>query len=174
MSNEPFDYGKTKPDGQHERYPSSVKTNEDGTPAFVQPHRNAYRHRKCGVVTTMRGEALTLTYATNPGFYGATFCAGCHNHLPLAEFDWLPDGLPMDVVGGPVGVDWRDRETVPRPEWQVKLNRLRQHASDATNAVSRLEEYGNEHEKALADTAHAAVTALYEAMSTRIQQEGQQ
>lgn len=171
MANEPFDYGKTKSDGQHERYPSSVKVKEDGSPAFVQPHRDAYRHRKCGAVTRMRGEDLTLTYATNPGFYGATFCVGCRDHLPLAEFDWLPDGISMDVIGGPPGVDWRGRETMPLAEWQITLNRFRQHSLDATNAVSRLEESGNEEEKALADKAHAAITALYEAMSMRVRME---
>lgn len=48
----------------------------------------------CGTVTTM-GRALAETYARDPKFYGATFCAGCGRHLPVAEFIWM-DG---SVVG---------------------------------------------------------------------------
>lgn len=105
MSN--FDYGATKADGQHERYPSSVLLNADGKPDFKQPIRNKYRHRTCGAVTYMRGDDLCFTYATNPGFYGATFCVGCHDHLPIREFDWEPDGVPMDQVSGEPGKDLR-------------------------------------------------------------------
>lgn len=102
-----FDYGKTKPDGQHERYPSSVILDESGKPAFKQPWRNKYRHLKCGAVTMMRGDDLTLTYATNPHYYGATFCVGCHTHLPLNEFVWEPDEVPMNKVSGEPGKDLR-------------------------------------------------------------------
>jgi hypothetical protein len=48
----------------------------------------------CGTVTTM-GLALSETYAREPRFYGATFCAGCRVHLPVGddgEFVWEPDG----------------------------------------------------------------------------------
>lgn len=55
-----FDYGKTLPSGQHERYPSSVRLSDDGKPAFQQPIRNKYRHLKCGTVTMMRGDDLCL------------------------------------------------------------------------------------------------------------------
>lgn len=41
----------------------------------------------CGTVTTM-SRAIAETYAREPGFYGATFCCGCHAHLPVGE-----DGL---------------------------------------------------------------------------------
>lgn len=41
----------------------------------------------CGAITTM-GRALSETYATNPNFYGATFCVGCNKHLPVNEFIW--------------------------------------------------------------------------------------
>lgn len=101
-----FDYGKTKPDGQHERYPSSVQVDEDGNPAYIQPVRNAYCHKQCKVVTRM-GRSIYLTYATNPGFYGRTFCVGCHGHFPLAEFVWEPDEAPMDEVSGKPGEDLR-------------------------------------------------------------------
>lgn len=49
----------------------------------------------CGTVTTM-GLAIAETYARDPGFYGATYCMGCRQHLPVAEFRWTTDGT---VVG---------------------------------------------------------------------------
>ena len=41
----------------------------------------------CGTRTTM-AQPIAETYATNPTFYGATFCCGCMKHLPVAEFVW--------------------------------------------------------------------------------------
>lgn len=41
----------------------------------------------CGTKTTM-GQAIAETYAREPGFYGATFCCGCLEHLPVDEFVW--------------------------------------------------------------------------------------
>lgn len=44
----------------------------------------------CGTVTTM-GPTIAETYARDPSFYGATFCAGCHAHFPVGdegEFVW--------------------------------------------------------------------------------------
>ena len=41
----------------------------------------------CGAVTRMN-QALAETYAMNPKFYGATFCIGCKEHLPVDEFVW--------------------------------------------------------------------------------------
>ena len=154
-----FDYGPKKADGQYTNYPSSVRLKEDGTPDFVQPIRNQYRHtgirgpeyalreltpeehegydqygyvrfeaypqdsgvlgrywtqaqldtigKGCGTSTTMRGNDLCFTYATNPGFYGRTFCVGCGDHLPIAEFEWEPDGVPMNKVEGEPGKDLR-------------------------------------------------------------------
>ncbi len=54
------------------------------------------RHRigGCGSVTTM-GRALSETYARQPSFYGATFCCHCNKHLPVAEFVWTADSLPV-------------------------------------------------------------------------------
>lgn len=49
----------------------------------------------CGTVTTM-GKALSETYARDPKFYGATFCTGCNQHLPVGEFRWAADG---EVLG---------------------------------------------------------------------------
>jgi hypothetical protein len=50
----------------------------------------------CGVVTTMSRE-LAETYAREPKFYGATYCARCSMHLPVAEFVWTQSS----VAGGP-------------------------------------------------------------------------
>lgn len=52
------------------------------------------REGGCGTVTTM-GRALSETYARDPSFYGATFCVTCNRHLPVAEFVWTADGLPV-------------------------------------------------------------------------------
>lgn len=41
----------------------------------------------CGTATTM-GLALAETYARDPGFYGATFCCCCRQHIPVTEFVW--------------------------------------------------------------------------------------
>lgn len=96
-----FDYGKTLPDGQHERYPSEVK------PVFRQPLRDTYRHTTCGGTTGIRGEDIVRTYATNPHYYGRTFCVTCGGHFPLSEFVWLPDEVPMTKVVGEPGKDLR-------------------------------------------------------------------
>lgn len=47
----------------------------------------------CGTVTTMN-RAIAETYSVTPGFYGATYCAGCRMHRPVGatgEFTWLDD-----------------------------------------------------------------------------------
>lgn len=54
---------------------------------FVRPVRRSYVHRKCGVLTTM-ALPIAETYARQPGFYGATYCVGCMQHLPVSEFAW--------------------------------------------------------------------------------------
>lgn len=44
----------------------------------------------CGAVTTM-GRSIAETYATNPGYYGRTFCAACGDYFPVGrqgEFVW--------------------------------------------------------------------------------------
>lgn len=102
-----FDYGQKKADGQYERYPSSVLLDEDGKPAYKQPIRNMYAHNRCGSTTFMRGDSLCLTYATNPHFYSHTFCCACREHLPVSEFIWEPDRVPMNKVSGEPGLDLR-------------------------------------------------------------------
>lgn len=41
----------------------------------------------CGSLTTM-GRKLAETYASDPEFYGATFCVKCNAHFPVEEFVW--------------------------------------------------------------------------------------
>lgn len=83
-----FDYGNKLPDGQHERHPTlpfSPRRN------FIRPLRHTYRHLKCGTTTTM-GDAIAETYASNPGFYGRTFCCTCRDYFPVGpagEFVWI-------------------------------------------------------------------------------------
>lgn len=57
---------------------------------FIRPVRQSYWHDACGQRTTM-GLALAETYARQPTFYGATYCAVCHLHRPVGqngEFTW--------------------------------------------------------------------------------------
>ena len=96
-----FDYGKTLPSGQHERYPSEVK------PDYRQPLRDTYRHTVCGGRTTIHSDDIVRTYASNPHYYTHTFCAQCQGHFPLSEFVWLPDEIPMTKVVGKPGEDLR-------------------------------------------------------------------
>ena len=86
----------TDSDGQQRKY--LVLPEEDRTD-FVRPVRTSYVHTTCGAVTTM-GRALAETYARDPHFYGATFCATCRNHFPVGEdgeFVWSDD--PAVKVG---------------------------------------------------------------------------
>lgn len=47
--------------------------------------------KPCNQATKM-GLALCETYARDPHFYGATFCATCGTHFPVSEFVWAEDG----------------------------------------------------------------------------------
>ena len=71
-----------------------VLAQEEIDKGFTRPYRDAYRHLKCGTVTTM-GRTLSETYARDPHFYSGTFCAGCRTHFPVGkdgEFVWTLDG----------------------------------------------------------------------------------
>jgi len=74
---------------QHAKY--LVLSDEERAKGFVRPYRDTYVHLKgCGAKTTM-GRAIAETYAREPGFYGATYCAGCLMHRPVGadgEFVW--------------------------------------------------------------------------------------
>lgn len=44
----------------------------------------------CHATTTI-GDSIAETYATDPRFYGGTYCAACRNHFPVGpegEFVW--------------------------------------------------------------------------------------
>lgn len=58
--------------GQHKQY--WVLSEAERAKGFVRPVRRSYIHATCGV-TTFMGLALCETYAREPKFYGATFCA---------------------------------------------------------------------------------------------------
>ena len=89
------------PTYQHEVY--LVLSDEERAKGFVRPLRRSYVHvgidgtegkltgKGCGVETRM-GLELCETYATDPLFYGSTYCTGCRMHLPVAEFVWSEDG----------------------------------------------------------------------------------
>ena len=78
----------TEPRPQSEVY--LVLSEEERAAGFRRPLRWAYVHARgqaCGVETRMN-ETIAETYARDPKFYGATYCVGCHMHLPVGEFDW--------------------------------------------------------------------------------------
>jgi hypothetical protein len=100
LTTDPQDPGlrKHRADGQQDVY--LVLSDEERARGFVRPVRRAYKHLKCGTVTTM-GLALCETYARDPKFYSGTFCVGCGKHFPLKDgdgipnFTWEPDGEPV-------------------------------------------------------------------------------
>jgi hypothetical protein len=98
VTDNPNDPGlrKIEPDGMQETY--LVLSEEERAKGFVRPVRHSYVHLKCGGRTTM-GEELAQTYARDPQFYGATFCATCRSHFPVGpdgEFIWY-DGTDQKV-----------------------------------------------------------------------------
>jgi hypothetical protein len=88
----------TKPQDQNDVY--LVLSDEERAKGFVRPVYRSYVHHdpECGAVTKM-GTALCETYARDPSFYGATYCAGCRMHRLVGregEFTWL-DGRGNDT-----------------------------------------------------------------------------
>lgn len=71
-----------------------VLTEAERARGFVRPVRHSYRHLMCHGVTTMNS-AIAETYARDPTFYHATFCATCRRHFSLAAFVWTDDGSPV-------------------------------------------------------------------------------
>lgn len=76
--------------GQQQDY--VVLAEEELAKGYKRPFRNAYIHLTCGTLTVM-GDTLSATYARDPSFYGATFCAGCRDHFPVGpaprgQFVW--------------------------------------------------------------------------------------
>ena len=91
---QPFD-PTTGLGGQQKNYVVLCET--ERAKGFVRPYRDAYRHGKCGTITTM-GRKIAETYATDPKFYGSTFCIQCGGHFPVSEFTWYE----MDGSEGPI------------------------------------------------------------------------
>lgn len=98
----PGDHSHTelKANGQQKDY--VVLTATERSKGFARPYRDAYKHLKCGKITTM-GRAIAETYARDPNFYTGTFCATCGTHLPIGEggeFVWYEmDGSIGPKVG---------------------------------------------------------------------------
>lgn len=89
-----FNYGKKKQDGQYENHPCEVK------PEFVTPLRDRYTHNLCGGETIINSKCIVETYASNPNFYGSTFCVVCKDYFPLVkdgerQFKWSIDSKPV-------------------------------------------------------------------------------
>lgn len=105
LTTDPHDPGLRKicPDGQQEKY--LVLSDDERAKSFVRPYRDAYRHLKCGHITTM-GRGLSETYARDPNFYSGTFCSTCRTHFNLVDeagkraFTWYEmDGSETSGVG---------------------------------------------------------------------------
>lgn len=89
----PPDYRDIDPvTGQQKAY--VVLSEDERGKGYVRPIRQSYIHTTCGAVTRM-SLAIAETYARDPKFYGATFCIGCKDHLPVEEFIW--DGTDEKV-----------------------------------------------------------------------------
>lgn len=89
-----------KPNGQQKDY--VVLCESERAKGFVRPYRDAYKHLKCGHITTM-SRPLAETYARDPYFYSGTFCSTCRAHFPVGEdgeFVWYEtDGSIGPKVG---------------------------------------------------------------------------
>lgn len=94
------DHRELLPNGQQKGY--VVLTEAERAKGFQRPYRDAYRHSKCGKITTM-GRAIAETYARDPHFYSGTFCSTCGAHFPVGEdgeFTWYEmDGREGPKVG---------------------------------------------------------------------------
>lgn len=94
------DHREIKPNGQQKGY--VVLSDAERAKGFVRPVRDAYRHSKCGQITTM-SRAIAETYARDPYFYSGTFCTTCCGHFPVGEdgqFTWYEnDGSEGPKVG---------------------------------------------------------------------------
>lgn len=76
------------------KFESYEQPNPDGssvTGMFWTQARLDQVGKGCGTTTTM-GLALCETWARDVHYYGLTFCCGCGDHLPVAEFVWTEDG----------------------------------------------------------------------------------
>ena len=78
-------YGYAK----YEEYPDSYREENNTTALghFWTQAQLDLANKVCGGKTTM-GVVLAETYARDPWYYSATYCAVCHMHRPLVEFVW--------------------------------------------------------------------------------------
>ncbi len=95
------DHREIKPEsGQQKGY--VVLTPTERAKGFVRPYRDAYRHLKCGKITTMSRD-IAETYARDPEFYSGAFCTTCRGLFPVGEngeFTWYEmDGREGPKVG---------------------------------------------------------------------------
>lgn len=94
------DHRELKENGQQKGY--VVLTPDERAKGFSRPYRDAYRHIKCGKITTMARD-IAETYARDPFFYNGTFCVHCRGHFPIGEdgeFTWYEmDGREGPKVG---------------------------------------------------------------------------
>lgn len=78
---------------------------EERSKGFVRPLFRRYLHHdpECNGITTM-GLPLCETYARQPNFYGATYCAKCQMHRPVGpygEFTWIDEnGVDTHILVG--------------------------------------------------------------------------
>lgn len=128
---------RNRGDGQQAGY--IVLTPEERAKGFVKPVRRSYTHKKCGVLTTM-GLSLAETYARDPYFYSGTFCCGCGAHFDLEQFNWSPDGEPMDPL---LQEDWLKQKT-----WSDAQARERRARERVARAVDELDAANKEFEQA--------------------------
>lgn len=82
-------------DDEHERYDKfgyvAYEGYPDGAGKLGRFWTQTQLDSGCGAETKM-GYELAATYARDPKFYGATFCAQCRKHFPVGEdgeFIWL-------------------------------------------------------------------------------------
>lgn len=94
------DHRQIGPSGMQKGY--IVLAPDELARGFVRPLRDAYRHQKCGKITTMSRD-IAATYARDPFFYNGTFCTTCRGHFPIGEdgeFTWYEnDGSDGPKVG---------------------------------------------------------------------------
>jgi hypothetical protein len=94
------EHATLKANGQQQDY--VVLSESERARGFVRPFRDAYRHQKCGQITTM-SRSIGETYARDPSFYSGTFCVTCGGHFPVGErgeFTWYEmDGREGPKVG---------------------------------------------------------------------------
>lgn len=91
----PEDYGHTEINpatGMQKEY--IVLTSEERSKGYVRPVRRAYKHLKCGAITTM-ALSIAQTMARDPGFYSGGYCATCKTHFGNEEFSWPEDGTQV-------------------------------------------------------------------------------